>query len=238
MFRPRMMMRSFSRPVMNSSPAVDVTQVAGAEERPLAAVGQDRLQQLPRFLRPVPVTGGDTRGGDPDLADLPRAAAAAGLRVNEFNPHAIGDAPTADQPPCIVGFVRACRSPRVSLQAAGRHPGPNRVALDRAAGDEKGGLGEAVAGEESPQPEPAAGEGRREAVQRLGADRSAPLKATCRLLRSSPSFCASVTRFRQCSQPKFGPPLVVARYSATARSHRIGSWRKAAGDRRVVGKPT
>ena len=145
------MIRSFSRPVTKSSPlAARNAEVAGAQERPLAG-RQEGAEVARRGLRVLPVAAGDARAGDPDLPLAP------GRPLDPRSP----DRPTTTRCP-IQGRPQLTRP--LAASTRGARPGS-------AAGDEQRRLGQAVAGVERLGAEAARREGRREALQRLGAHR-------------------------------------------------------------------
>ena len=83
--RPRMMIRSFSRPATYNSPSS--RNPASGVRRNGPAPSAKRAWKVSRVsLRPAPVTPGHAGGGDPQLADLARRALGAGLRVHDDRP--------------------------------------------------------------------------------------------------------------------------------------------------------
>ena len=65
-----MMIRSLSRPHDEQLAVLEKTQIAGAQERPFAGVGQVGVEGALRFLGPIPIALGHAGPGDPNLADL------------------------------------------------------------------------------------------------------------------------------------------------------------------------
>src|SRR5438876_359522 len=61
------------------------SEIAGAQEWPRPAILQKRLKRLRRLHRAIPVALRDTWAGDPDLADLARPAAGAGLGMRQHD---------------------------------------------------------------------------------------------------------------------------------------------------------
>ena len=168
-------------------------QVAGAEEGPLAGVGQDGAERLRSLLGPVPVAVRDARAGDPDLADP--VGAGIGVRrlgIDDRDHLVVGDPAGADQARASASSAVVTRRPG---PARSRPPGPReqRARADfGAAGDQQGRLGQPVAGQERLAAEAAGRERLGEAVERLRPDRLGAVEGDRQELRSSAVRCSAV----------------------------------------------
>ena len=149
---------------------VEEAEVAGAQERPLAGVGQGAAERPLGRLGAVPVALRDARAGDPDLADPVGGASGPGLGVDDRDHLVVGDPAGADQRPRprVVGGGEGDPVPRERLGPDRPDDGGGRL---RAAGDHQRRLGQAVAGQEGLAAEAAGPERLGEAVERLRPDR-------------------------------------------------------------------
>ncbi len=160
--------------------AVEEADVAGAQEGPLARVGQAGAEDLLGLLGAAPVPVGDARPGHPDLAHGAVGQRGAGARVD--NRHAlVGHRGAASDHGPGRSVRRRTLGPARGQRVRCQIP-PQRGGVHIAGGDHQGALGQPVGGQMRGGAEAAVGEGRGEALHGL-----------CLLYRSRVSRSFSVT---------------------------------------------
>jgi hypothetical protein len=153
----------------DNHPAVtEKAEIAGAEERSIAALGEPGAERLGRERRLAPVSMGDARAGDPDLADAVRRAALPRDGVGDHHPDVLGGPPARRQADRVV--TRRVADP-VSRERARTDSVEARLVTSAVARDGQRGLGQAVHGQEGLPPEAGGTEGREESMERFGSDR-------------------------------------------------------------------